>query len=240
MARAYLYSLFIFLLMSFTCKGTGEKRVVNSSKVEVTTPDSGYWAYQVYIVDRSTHEVLDFHPELGETAVISYRLTRDGLIRIRLVDYQDTSLLYRTLQDWTYQDYGNYKLSWNGKDACNNLINNKRVQVKFYGYDSLHYYHKREWCHDYQIKGHLAESGKAEFTILSDLGYLNDVSAEVRFYLNERLVKTNTLAPRTAHFSYDQSYPDMTSILRVVIDDGMDHLGTASIILLKSFEEDIH
>ena len=75
-------------------------------KINIHTPDPGYEPFPVSIINRSTYEAMTFDPSLGKPATISYGLNKGGCIRIRLTCRGQESLVIRTLQDWTNQDFG--------------------------------------------------------------------------------------------------------------------------------------
>ncbi len=167
-------------------------------------------------------------------------------MRLRLFRRDDKIILLRTLKDWTHCKYGiNYKAEWDGKDASEHILDNKKVfvlfEAKYNGNLKTHQGHPEEICRDPIIK---IISPKAEDTvsgkekIVAILPKYNiDLSSGTNFvgrlYVDYKLFHKISFnkAQQEFEFTLDtNSIEDGVHILTVNVDDGLDHIGTASVI----------
>jgi hypothetical protein len=174
----------------------------NLHKVEITTPDPGYEAFPVSIMNRSTYEVTEFDPSLGKPATISYNLNKAGCIRIRIVHRKQNALVIRTLQDWTKQPFGHYELKWDGRDSSGNIVNNKPLFVLFQAQDQIgnrqHQNHDPRVCRDSlvsveRVKGSKPVRGALEIRATQNENTPKpetENGCQVRYYVDYALVKT--------------------------------------------------
>ena len=214
-------------------------------KIKINTPDSGYEPFPVSIMNRSTREVMTFDPSLGEPAKISYKLNKHGCIRIRLVHRNERNLLIRTLQDWTKQDFGEYELYWDGRDASGNIVDNKNILVLFEAKDQgkglKHLEHDEVLCRDLLLKiknnPEPSQIVKGTFKILTSLqgnafGFLGKNDGEIRYFINYKLFRTEKFQPGVRGF---ECMIDTTilkngeHLIIINVDDLHDHVGSASI-----------
>lgn len=216
-----------------------------SHLLEVHTPDKGYLHFPVRILDRSTREVLTFDPLRDPPATISYSLTRDGMVRIRAVWRRDPALVLRTVLDWTRQEFGPQRVSWDGRDASGNPVDNRSVLITFEGDDPLHRKHAAVNCREPRLE--IASPGAA--TPLADLSQVHvRISGDTPFgrvdgrtlrcYLDYRLVGEVRIDGATQSFSLPcaAALTPGEHLLTLNLDDGAGHVGIAG-LRFRSGEE---
>lgn len=205
--------------------------------LKIDTPDVGYLNFPVRIISKSTSEVFTFDPTKGEQAAISYKLTRDGDIRIRIVRRGQKDLVIRTLLDWTHQEFGKHEIKWDGRDASGNIVDNKRVFVDFAGDSKEHKPHEREKCHEPNLKITYPDSSGTVIHSLSEISakvtdedvYWGEEGYTLRVYVDYVLLyKSDTMKVSEFHLQ-DLPFDDGEHIITINLDDGHDHVGTASI-----------
>lgn len=217
----------------------------NTYKTEIKTRDPGYEPFPVSIMNRYSHEVVTFDPSLGKSARISYRLNKSGCIRIRLVLREMPSLLIRTLQDWTNQDFGEYELEWDGCDTTGNIVDNKKMFVLFESKDRgktrQHQEHDEAVCRDPLIKvatvPDSAEkiNGTLELrTSFSEVapGFKDERGFEVKYFIDYKLWKTERVEKGLREFIFrvdTSSLDNGEHLITVNVDDFLDHIGSAGV-----------
>ncbi len=217
----------------------------NSYKVDIKTRDPGYESFPVSIMNRSTYEVVTFDPFLGESARISYSLNKSGCIRIRLVHRDTPSLLIRTLQDWTNQDFGKYELKWDGRDTAGNIVDNKKMFVLFEAKDKgktrQHQEHDEGVCKDPLIKvatePDSAEKGIGTLELRMSFsevapGFEDESGFKVRYFIDYKLWKTERVDKGMREFIFrvdTSSLDNGEHLITVNVDDFLDHIGSAGV-----------
>lgn len=220
-----------------------ENRTVH--KIKIKTPDTGYEPFPVSIINRFTREAFTFDPSMGKPATISYKLTKAGTIRLRIVRKENQQLLLSTLQDWTEQEFGEHGVQWDGRDASGNIIDNKRVLIQFDAKDQAfggkHQDHDIDLCRDPELTI-TAETGtsqdvKGELKITTSFAggpdkLQKDSACEVRYFIDYALVKKEHFENIPDRFRLTLDTTDLSNgehIITVNIDDLNDHMGTASL-----------
>jgi len=217
-------------------------------KINIETPDPGYEPFPVSIMNRSTSEVMKFDPTLGKPAKISYRLNQAGCIRIRLVCRSDRSLLIKTLQDWTNQEFGRYELSWDGRDESGNIVENKKIFVLFEAKDQgnglQHQGHDEALCKDPSLTiSTVPEPSQSINGILEVKAAISEKSStaadnskcEVRCYIDYKLYKKETLEKIVDEYIFKidtAALSDGEHLITVNIDDLQDHIGSAGVKII--------
>ena len=208
----------------------------------IDTMDKGYLSFPVWIVDRSTTEALTFNPELGKPATISYKLTRDGDIRIRVTRRGQKDLVFRTLLDWSHQDFGAHEVQWDGRDASGNLVDNTKCFIEFQGDVLGHKKHDPSRCHELHLKilsptepgALIRQLSEVRLELVGDRSYGEESGYELRVYMDYRLVTKVNLEKKVAAFAL----PEVKNILpglhliTINLDDRRDHVGVASLLVL--------
>jgi hypothetical protein len=213
-------------------------------KIDIDTPDPGYGPFPVSIMNRCTHEVMTFDPSLGKPAVISYRLNKPGCIRIRLVHRDQPNLVIRTLQDWTNQGFGKHELTWDGRDASGNIVDNKKIFVLFEAQDQgkgrQHQGHDEEICRDpllmiktrtdpFQI---VRGSFEMETSLVTMDGFGEQAGCEIRYSIDYKLIETKRFEKgiKTFGFRIDTtSFNNGEHLITVNVDDFHDHIGSGGV-----------
>ena len=214
-------------------------------KINIHTPDPGYEPFPVSIINRSTYEAMTFDPSLGKPATISYGLNKGGCIRIRLTCRGQESLVIRTLQDWTNQDFGKYELKWDGRDASGNIVDNKRLFVLFEAKDQgrglNHQGHKEGSCRDPllrvevtpQTRGKSKGTIEVRTTLVGETQTSEDKTGyEVRYFIDYELFKTETFDKKKKEFSLKVdtiSLKNGDHLITVNVDDFNDHIGSGGV-----------
>jgi hypothetical protein len=211
----------------------------DSHKVRIETPDRGYLLFPVSILEKETQEALEFDPSRGKPATISYRLTRDGHIRIRVLWKENKDLVLRTLLDWTHQEFGRHKIEWDGRDAAGNRVDNTKCFIDIQGDSPEHQKHESMKCHDMQLK--VVPSGPPEnefeglsgirFELVGEPASGGGEGFRLRIYADCRLVSSQTLDPGTKKFALPplKDLGPGKHFITVNVDDGQDHVGVGSI-----------
>ena len=218
--------------------------------------DEGYLDQPVEIMDRKTNEVYTFDPRGGQLARISYTVSKAGAVRIRLVGRDDTSLVLRTLQNFSSSRYGPvYSVEWDGEDASGNVLDNKNVFVLFESNDrggrgraDLHARHSPESCRDPELRivapgrGALLR-GQASVVVAfpespngtagaSGDGYPGG-SYEGRLYVDYALA-AKVRFQKGKEYAFPLDTTKLTNgphLVTVNMDDCNDHVGTAGIVV---------
>ncbi len=241
MRRCMLLLPFCAALVS-TCAPVESESEQLSQLLNIDTPDKGYLNLPVRITDRSTAAALTFDPLQDEPATISYRLTRDGLIRVRVVWRRDPNLVLRTLLDWTHQDFGLHRVTWDGRDASGNLIDNRGAFVSFEGDDPRHLAHPVSECHELDVQL-LEPSGgirqpdsriTARMTRVTSFGRRDGFT--LRCYEDYDLRREVRLPPETETFALPcaPGTEAKDRLFTINLDDGAGHVGVASLRLRRS------
>ncbi len=239
MCRCTFFHLLCVLSVSGAggCEGLQSGAEETAELLEIDTPDKGYLHLPVRITDRSTAAALSFDPRRDEPARISYRLTRDGLIRIRVVWRPNPSLVLRTLLDWTHQGFGLHSVNWDGRDASGNLVDNRNSFISFEGDEPSHLAHPAEDCHELGIEILSSAAGTepdlsgitARLTRATQLGRESGFS--VRCYLDYALQGEARLEGGVESFALpcDPKLEPGDHLLTVNVEDGAGHVGVASL-----------
>lgn len=209
--------------------------------------DIGYLEHPVDIMDRSTHEAYNFDSYKDKSATISYTVTKEEWIRLRIVRRDNKSLLLRTIQDFTHNMYGKtYEVKWDGKDSSGNIVDNKKIFVLFEAKDQgnlkIHQKHSKDSCKDPRLrisrpKMEDTVNGKLEIVAAfsESLVGLNGGGYEGRLYVDYNLfykVKFNKSQEGGFNFIIDTTrIKNGVHIFTINLDDYHDHIGTASVIL---------
>jgi hypothetical protein len=201
----------------------------------VPPEDRGYRGHATRILSRSSSEVTSFDPRSDTPATVSYRVSRDGEVRIRLVRRDDPEFVLRTLQDWTPSHYGpTYEARWDGNDASGNPVDNDGLFVLFQAKDGAktraHLSHDRERCRDFEVV--ISQPApKSTFTSGEVIGVVarrararTSRRTRARLYVGFTLVEEKTFAPGVEKLSFDvEGMPVGEHTLRLRLDDLQDH-----------------
>lgn len=202
---------------------------------EEVPEDRGYLAYPVRFMQRSTAEALSFDPATDPPATIRYKLTKTGRVRLRAVWRSDKALVLRTLQDWTEQGFAVHEVTWDGRDASGNIVDNSRCFIAFEEDSRLHGKHPREGCRELELSvSGLSPDGKAVSTerirVSIDEGAAPPPQGYgVRVYVDYKEAARFALPAGDRRFAL----PDLpgtesgSPLITVNVDDGRDHVGVA-------------
>lgn len=184
----------------------------------------------------STYEALTFDPAKQGEAPFSYVLSRPAWIRIRIVHRGDEELLLRTLEDWSQRDEGRNAGTWDGRDGDGNLLDGSQCRVVFTAADrSQHAGHAWQECADLPVRigTKASPAGVRVTTTLADSSPSRGGEYEVRFYVDAKLqARQRHAAAAPLEWTWEAvSAAAGSHRLTVVVDDGRDHLGTASTII---------
>lgn len=213
----------------------------NDPLLHIDTMDKGYLSFPVRILDRSTMEAMTFDPEQGNPATISYKLTRDGDIRIRVTRRHQKDFVLRTLLDWTHQEFGSYEVQWDGRDASGNVVDNTKCFINFEGDIPEHKQHEPSRCHELRLKvlsptepqPLIRQLSEIRLELVGDCSYGEESGYELRVYMDYQLVTKVDLGKEITTFAL----PDIKDItpgshmITVNLDDRHDHIGVASLLV---------
>lgn len=225
------------------CKADSER---GPKPFQITPPeDRGYLRHPLRVMNRVTYDAYHLDPESGETATISYSVSKTGWVRIRLVRRDNQDVVLRTLQQWTESHYDNKKkhsVVWNGRDASGNRIDPKRMLVLFETRDNriggAHESHDVKSCKDPELTAaepHRAKSGGSKLSLVAEMEEApfltgNDRGFELRVYLDGTPIDTLQFPAKSRRFTYSLS-PHLLSpgdhTVTFNVDDFDDHIGTA-------------
>lgn len=209
-----------------------------SHLLDIDTPDKGYWNLPVRITDRSTAEALSFDPERDGPATISYRLTRDGLVRVRVVRRSDPGLVLRTLVDWSHQDFGHHSVTWDGRDASGNPVDTRGAFVTFEGDDPAHRDHPRSACHEPALEilepaagSHLRDLSSVRARITRSTPFGRARGFTLRCYVDYALRGEAALDGDTHEFFLPCTATQVAGdhLLTLNLDDDGGHVGVAGL-----------
>jgi hypothetical protein len=166
---------------------------------------------------------------------------------VRLVRRDDDGIVLRTMQNWTLSDYGQtYQLEWDGNDASGNPVDRQKMFVAFEARDSahdkIHRGHSMESCRDPAIiieRLGASSTGSAIEKIVvalepEALNTDNHQALKGRLYVDFELAEEVLFPPGAKQFTFDFDTGKLAvheHLLTVNIDDGQDHVGTASLHL---------
>jgi len=206
--------------------------------------DEGYRPFPLRILSRSTSEVATFDPKQDPPATVSYRVSKQGEVRLRLVRRADKKLVFKTLQDWTVSRYGTtYSAKWDGKDASGNWIDNKGVFVLLEAKDDpdhrAHESHAPETCKDFEATivapaSNLELAAGESFRVEVKARGLTRFTEKMRgrAYVDYLLVQEREFAKPETEYGFELPGVDAgTHMMSVVLDDHRDHVGSASMLL---------
>jgi len=188
---------------------------------------------------------MTFDPSKGETATISYRLNKPGCIRIRLVHRDQPNLVFRTLQDWTNQEFGKYELKWDGRDTQGIIVDNKKLFVLFEAKDQgkgrQHNDHPKELCQDpllmIRTMPNPCQSVNGMFeiqtSVVGETYHSPDKPEyEVRYFIDYELFKVEKFEKGTKNFIFKIDTNNLKNgdhLIIVNIEDLHDHIGSAAL-----------
>lgn len=193
------------------------------------------------ITDISTYEAFAFDPLAGEPATLSYQVSRESWIRIRIVRRGFKDLLLMTLMDWTKKSAGTHEAQWDGRDGSGNLLDPGRCFFVFDAHDWRHGAHGWWCCQELDVEliaaGHPLGAIRADRTI--GLRLLNAPAAcraadgfRLRVYVDDAVRESDIFPPDHSGDFFARLDPaeigDGPHTLTLVLDDGEDHLGTVS------------
>lgn len=220
----------------------------NLYKIKINTPDTGYEPFPVYIINRSSYEALNFDPNLGKPATISYKLTKAGTIRLRIARRDNPELILLTLMDWTDQPFGEHKVQWDGRDASGNIIDNKKILIHFDARDQAfggkHQEHDGLVCFDPKInieaKTETIQNVKGDLEIRTSFPDGLDkikwnAGYEVKYFVDYGLVKKEVFQETQNRFSLIIDTTKLSNgehLITVNISDLHDHVGTAGLKIM--------
>jgi hypothetical protein len=219
-----------------------------TSATRLTPPeDRGYLGYPVRIMNKSTYNAYQFDPAAGKPATISYSVSRSGWVRVRLVRRDDAGIVLRTMQNWKLSHYGQtYQLEWDGNDASGNPVDRQKMFVAFEARDSahdkIHRGHSMESCRDPVIiieRSGAGSTGSAIEKIVvafeqEALNTDNHQALKGRLYVDFELAEEVLFPPGAKQIIFEFDTGKLAGrepLLSVNIDDGEDHVGTASLRL---------
>lgn len=214
---------------------------------KIDTQDPGYLHFPVWILDQSVYQVLTFDPWRGEVASISFRLTRPGRVRVRLVRRDQPGLVLGTLLDWQALSLGRHELKWDGRDASGNITDNRKVRVVIQGDRDQddrvqHFRHKAEQCSDLKVMlrsrdqaNRAVGDGGGDFGLNADLvGNGTGSGYRLRAFLDWKPWFEKVLPSVAGRFVLPE--PSVLAagdhVVAVNIDDGEDHVGAATLTLV--------
>lgn len=215
-----------------------ESPPVDDPILHIDTMDKGYLNFPVRILARSTGEAMTFDPKQGKPATISYKLTRDGNIRLRVTRRDREDLVLRTLLDWTHQEFGPHEVKWDGRDASGNIVDNRRCFIEFKGDDPKHKKHDPSKCHELSLTilspaqgGSISKLSDVRLKLKGDRAYGQDDGYELRTYIDYEPASTSSLEKETTEFALPdvENLPPGEHLITVNIEDGHDHIGVAGI-----------
>ena len=150
-----------------------------------------------------------------------------------------------TLQDWTSQPFGVYKVQWDGRDASGNIIDNRKILIHIDANDQAfsgkHQEHDGSVCRDpklvietdqknvQDVKGNLRMVTRF-FENSDKEGWVE--GCEVRYYVDYGLVKKESFQTVPDEFALAIDTTKLSNgehFITVNISDNNDHVGTASI-----------
>lgn len=202
---------------------------------EEVPEDRGYLAYPVKFMQRSTAEALSFDPATDPPATIRYKLTKTGRVRLRAVWRAERALVLRTLLDWTEQGFAVHEVTWDGRDASGNIVDNRGCYITFEEDSRLHGKHPKDSCREIELTapGRMrSEAGQSfddvRFEVAS--GGLDPPDGyRVRVYVDYEEVASCSLPAGERSFGL----PDLpglgagSHLITINVDDGHDHVGVA-------------
>jgi hypothetical protein len=205
----------------------------------ISTQDPGYLKLPVRILDRSTMEIFTFRPDRGETAAVSFRLTRPAEIRLRIVRRDPPRFLVRTLRDWTRFALGPNVVEWDGRDASGGLLEDRGLQVVFDSLAGPHSKHAREQCHELEIQvAQVAVSRRSDpqssrwtATLIGDGAYGPSSGYRLLALLDWRpwVDETHPSAATVFELPPPPELAPGRHLLAVNLADGEDHVGAATL-----------
>jgi hypothetical protein len=201
--------------------------------------DPGYLPYPVRFMQRSTREALTFEPSLGKLATISYKLTKQGRIRVRVVWKADKRLVLRTLLDWTVQGFAVHTLQWDGRDASGNIVDNGRCFIAFEEHTQKHGDHDPERCREMDVEVVYPDGPGARIRDVSEIearlvrgGYSPPGSGyRLRGYIDYAPAFDVPLPTdaETFHLPEVRDVAPGQHLISINVDDGHDHVGVAGV-----------
>lgn len=210
----------------------------------ITMPTPGARSAPVRITEISTFDALTFDPKQKNSGTISYKLSKQAWVRIRVLLRSDEQLVLRTLVDWSERKAGKHVETWDGRDAAGHLVDKARFPcfIVIDADSEIHRKHPRAICKDLRLRLKLKDSlpesvrGKVGVEVVLDddtRGYVDRFGCKVRTYVDFKLLHSFTYKPK-ARRGFDLAL-DTTGLstgehlLTVVVDDGADHVGSTSL-----------
>jgi len=212
----------------------------------ITMPTPGALKAPVKITEVSTFDALTFDPKVKNSGTITYTLSKQAWVRIRVLLRGDEQLVLRTLVDWSERKAGKNVETWDGRDAAGHLVDKEKFPC-FIAIDAdsqMHQKHSRQMCKDLRLRLKLKDSppepvsGKVKVEVSLDdetRGYGEQFGYKVRAYADFKLLHTFTYKPEARRvFDFDLDTTGLSSgehLLTIVVDDGADHVGSTSLKL---------
>jgi hypothetical protein len=198
----------------------------------------------VKITEISTFDALTFDPSAKKSGTISYKLSKPAWVRIRILLRRDEQLVLRTLTDWSEREAGKQTETWDGRDAAGHLVDKAKFPcfIAIEADSEIHRKHERAMCRDLRLGLKLKDSppgpvsGKVGVQVALDdktKGYGEKSGYRVRAYVDFKLVHSFTYNPGAGRgFDFPLDTAGLSAgehLLTVVVDDGADHVGSASL-----------
>ena len=198
----------------------------------------------VQITEKSTYDALHFDPAKRRFGVISYKLSKPGWIRIRIVSRKNPDLLIRTLVDRRYKPAGKHTEKWDGMDESGNPVNPRKCLIIIEDIGYKHRKHDLRKCKDMDVKIITPEQSpshqdtlKGEIPLKAIItgNYRRAVGRggyQIRSYLDDMLIGKYEHQKGEEGFPFclnTASFDNGEHLLTVNVDDYHDHVGTASL-----------
>lgn len=194
----------------------------------------------------STYHALTFDPAREASGRLSYTLSKPAWIRIRLVARSDPRLVLRTLVDWSPRELGENFEEWDGRDASGHWLDRRRCPGLFVieGDSPEHEAHERERCGDPMLTVVSPEDGDVVGGVVSvtvrygtgPRGYLKLAGGTLRIHVDCVPAGERRYDPGSSgsfEWLWDTGQvAEGRHTVTVNLDDGYDHLGTASVEVL--------
>jgi hypothetical protein len=211
---------------------------ITKHKIHIDIPDEGYTPYPLFIFDISTYQVFSPERRKGAQAEISFRLTKEGFMRVRVVRKENKNIILHNLLTWTKQSFGKHTLQWDIRDSMGTELNPFDFFLIFQTkdeYDFLpHRNHDEESCKDPLIYLNTAVKDrfvkisaafkKEPFKKFARKGYSVSLYSGIKI-IEEKFYK---VAPEYFEFLVPILLLNKGQLITININDSYDHIGAAS------------
>ncbi len=207
-------------------------------------PDPGYETTEIGFLDRATYSITHFNPEKDSIAYLGYRTTRSGYVSIKLMRKNTEDFLLRTLVDCEWQDFGVYKIPWDGKDESGHFIDASKVKISFEGNFPDYRKEKSPGCkkleiipEQLEIRDEKRDLIRINYKIKNIHEKKDRTDYHLTFYIDYTKVGEQILKEDEDEFShqwYIGNLPKGEHLLQVVIKDKKKRLGYASTLVERS------